>query len=769
MQDRAIQIILTIGGKNLSHKNVKSVQLERNFSDTANKFTITLVDTPELTTTDLELYMNSGYRSLKLSYGDKPDLSNLVSFSGTIWDYQNNFVGNIKELQITGYLNKVYGTDSAGTALYNIDFNSYFNLRENEEKPWNVNYQQYFHEWNYSTWIKANKNMGNAEQDMTVFNSDVIFKTFHNYYTANSLTMPIKGPSGNTINLPIPDSFTQMQMGGGSDEENEDKEISGQDVVDYDDANDPENRLWGKLVWKRAAKYKPDKALDPDDDFEGWLDKIRTQTAYYREKDTNKIRAFSMDSTKEGEGTFYIQMNPKKSFYGAGTFMYNSLGVDISYIVEQLATLEGWSVANIVQTELVPCSDQFKMNNQSALAFINDVLIPNSITPIGNYYSNASGKYITLSKGQSGFVAYWDENNKFHYEPLNLDRATTLNLGLGYNKPNSPVLSFQVNTKGTAFYTQAPQTINAMSIATGQEQSQVVVAASQVLVDYNKVKEFNENIASFFGYTYEQVQKEFEKGSGKAYQVFQDLWSGVTGHLSESSSKSFSFSINDTGYTLGKGNLSAVANAIQKNLVTSLPASGINSSIDSATTLAEARTKIQNFLITASMTLWGDTRINPGCIIQVENYVKSQNNYVSVHPSSGKFLVLKQVDNISNDSYTQQLSLLRSNDSLKDQVDEQKIDWTKSIQAAKGYEKANPAKKSSSSTGATCPFDEKPNTSYTPPGMPSYPPTLNPGNKFTYPPNSLYQNNKTYTPNLPTKSQVDNQTVYDFNKNKTSK
>ena len=67
MDKRQILILLKIGSMDVSNKCIKSVSVDRNFSDVGDKFSIDIVDTPDTQIAyDLELYMSSGYRSIML-------------------------------------------------------------------------------------------------------------------------------------------------------------------------------------------------------------------------------------------------------------------------------------------------------------------------------------------------------------------------------------------------------------------------------------------------------------------------------------------------------------------------------------------------------------------------------------------------------------------------------------------------------------------------------------------------------------------------------
>ena len=46
LNKKAINLLVSIGSLNISNKAVKDFEIERNFSDVSNKFTLTILDTP---------------------------------------------------------------------------------------------------------------------------------------------------------------------------------------------------------------------------------------------------------------------------------------------------------------------------------------------------------------------------------------------------------------------------------------------------------------------------------------------------------------------------------------------------------------------------------------------------------------------------------------------------------------------------------------------------------------------------------------------------
>lgn len=679
LNKKAINLLVSIGSLNISNKAVKDFEIERNFSDVSNKFTLTILDTPQLGLYDLELYMIAGNRSISVSYNDIADKESFVSFKGQIWDYTSSFVGNIKELTVTGYMSRAATYDTSGQALYNIDFNSYYNMRVDTKLEWNVISLYRLHQAYYQEWLSRNEAAyGSDISDYITYTSDVVHSEFREMYNNNSLTVRIYGPGG-YIDLPIPDSFTQAE------EKVVDEETG--DIIYEGDTKDPNNKFWGQLT-DRVCNNKNVTKL--------WYEDVAFSDA--------NLRGFTLGN----ENATYLQMNPEKQYFGAGSFIYNNLGVDPSYIVKQLCKLEGWKYTDtsIVQTELVPCSDAFKMQNQSALQFINDVLIPVSITPLGDYTlkvdKDGDGKKDTYTMDQAvgGFVAWFDSNNVFHYEPLsNLYKYDKRNILLGYNVKNSPVISFQVDTKGTCFYTTNNQVINAISLVTGKEIEEVATSTSQQILEYNKVKGHNEALDEFFGFTYEQIQELYASGSLDTSYTFwagfgadaKVLVDGVPTNIDDLYTTDFNVASDDVKVkfddispisTITVDSVSTTATVIsslvQSRLVTSVPSSGVTNEKTMAAQLADARSQVEKFMITASMSLWGDPRITPASMIKVTNLIKS--SYAELHPTSGDYLVLKQTDTISSDTFTQKLSLIRANANLTANINPQNIDYSVKVQ-----------------------------------------------------------------------------------------
>lgn len=634
---RTLNFVLKIGDLDVHPKAVVSYEMQRNFSDIASPFSITLIDHPSLWLTDLELSMAAGHRDIEFSYSDSGEPGSYQRFSGQIWDYSPVFVGDIKRLVIKGNASRYVSSSISGTVTYNIDWNNYYNVRVHENLPWGALTTTNFRMSKLIEWQKQ-RDVLEGSRDLFL-NSVTLDKSFQYLVESNSKMVKVTGRVG-SIKLPIPDSFTTM--------------------IPYTDDNKPvdmedvDGRFWGKLRKEE-------------------LDGI----VLYRESTSDKIRGFSL---RGGVSDNFIQLNPDKEYFGAGQLVYNSTGVDVSYIVKQLAKLEGWDYKDedIVQTELVPCSDKFKMFNQTAEQFIQDVLIPSAITPVGSYATTDNGKVI-LDRGVSGFVFYFDKNNSVHFKPLSTlvdasSREGLRNIKFGYNIKNSNVLSFQMNTKGTAFYTGKATKASAMEVSTGKKIETLDVTDQSAVLNYVKTRGHNEFIDNFFGYTYDHIKDNYDD-----HEAVHG-WMGLKdARLEQTVRQSHHEKIN--GRNVDRSYQVFSSDIVNKGLVNLYPMSAVDSKLSQVATLQEVNTRIKNATVLASMSLWGIADLSPNLVIEITNMVKSTDSFLpTVHPTSGKYLIQSQEDVFSNNEYIQKLNLIRVE--AVDLVQAQKINWSKRFEAA---------------------------------------------------------------------------------------
>ena len=670
---KAIIIKCTIGGIDISNDSIDSLKVDRNFSDVSNKFSMSLVDSPAVNSlfTDIELYMCSGGRTISFRYGD--DINNLEAFNGTIWDYRVTFVANIKKLEISGYVTPaVFLQDVSGSSYsYNIDWNNYYNLRADDTKIWNALRQldrsnglaKKYADFSKGHIYKEEDNLGFTTYGSYVYRSyngsildpvqtsDVLDSFFHSLFTFNTAFIPVKGPVG-TIKLPVPTSFVTSNstaVSGSDKDAGTEVDFKKQAVYRFYGEKDliykyynynshkwvkvPENKLTGNKVYYICTKKHPDRIV-------GFL-------------------------SQEG---VYIEVNLEKKYAGAGTLLYNTNGVSPSDIIRQLAILEGWKIGNIVDTDTVACGDTFKMHNQTALDFILNNLVPVSILPIG-ITTTTSGEQIVTNSGVGGFHPYF-KDGKFYYEPLSSSyyNDITSSVLLGYNIPNSPVMSFQIDTKGTVFYTVQPIKVTATNIITGKEDEEVSTPSEAQIKEYNKVSGFNEGLASFFGYSYKEALSQGFKVTSAGDKTNITL-EGVTNPYAKGK---------DAGsFTLTSPQLLLNTEYYSEKLVSSLAISSVSSGTEVRGRLEAAKSKIRDYMIKASMTLWGDVRLKPASLIKVINMIKSSDAvYPTEHFSSGVYMIQSQSDEISGSGFVQTLNLLKYTDEFKSGIDEMSnINW----------------------------------------------------------------------------------------------
>lgn len=672
---KSIIIKCTIGGIDISNDSIDNFKIDRNFADVSNPFSMSLIDSPVVNSlfTDIELYMCAGGRSISLRYGD--DLNNLESFSGTIWDYRVTFVGDIKKLEISGYLTpSLFRQNVSGSNyVYNIDWNSYYNLRADNTKMWNVLRQLDRSNGlanKYRTFMnKISDNAFDAELDgmytiygeyegsavdAAVQSSDILDDFFHSLYTFNTTYVTVQGPVG-VINLPVPTSFVSSNS----------TEVVGKDKDSgktYNFEQQAAFRFYGAsdVIYKYYS-YSDHKWHKVSSDKVDSGDRI-----YYifPNFDTNRIIGF-----KSQEGT-YVEVNLGESYAGAGIQLYNSNGVSPSDIVRQLAILEGWEIGNIVDTDTVPCGDTFKMNGKSALQFINENLVPVSILPTGMVKTN-KGTSVVIPAGSGGFNPYF-KDGKFYYEPVSASQLNdiTSNLMLGYNLPNSPVLSFQIDTKGTVFYTVQPIKMSTMNLVTGKDIDSVATTSVGQIDAFNKVSGFNEGLASFFGLSYDEAKSQGFRISTKNATKSTITLIGETNP----------YDTMDQPFTFTNPQLVINSSYYDDKLVSTLASSAVSSNAEVIGSLESAKRSIKDYMLKATMTLWGDIRLKPASLIRVTNMIKSRDKYLpEQHFSSGTYIIQKQTDELSGSGFIQTLNLLKYSQALESSLSAlSEVDWSSS-------------------------------------------------------------------------------------------
>ena len=378
------------------------------------------------------------------------------------------------------------------------------------------------------------------------------------------------------------------------------------------------------------------------------------------------LRGFIINNTDTGDRNLYVQANRKaqKSIFGAAGLVASGIGVNISDIVEKLAILEGWKLRrdnegnaiDIVQTELVPNSDALIMQGQSAMDFIINNLVPRSVTPIGKYYAlnKDTGKmeWTRITQPQGGFYPFFDENGYFHYQPITEGTIKKLNIdNLGYNIPGSPMISFQINTKGTAFYTNNNIDYNPISLVTGMQVDSIELASSAEVDQIEQTRGHNDTFDAWLGLTYNDVENK----------------------VAEDASADSKY---DTALTLAQNALVTPPNSFLMN------SAGYDIT-DIEGNILLAKDKIEKTTIKATLSMWGNTEVAPARSIEVLNMVKGGEGNSATpqrHPSSGEYMILSQQDRISASGFIQNLNLLRYSKDVREGINKYKIDYSQRAQ-----------------------------------------------------------------------------------------
>ena len=372
---------------------------------------------------------------------------------------------------------------------------------------------------------------------------------------------------------------------------------------------------------------------------------------YYWSDKKGRIRAIMFTDNSTNDRKFFIQANPeaKNSVYGTAGIYNSGIGVDITNIVRQLAILEGWKYKDeyLVQTELVPNSEAFVMKNQSAFEFIIENLVPRAVTPIGEY-TDQDGKKILVNTPQSGFYPFFDDDGYFHFQPLVKESIKNLDIpNLGYNIPNSPLLSFQINIKGTAFYTYQKAETSALGIVTGGKMTDSIEIISDQVVNEISKSRHNDTFDAWLGLTYKDVEKYADTSNATS--------------------------------TLNKS-LDLAQNALVTSPQSLLLMSGYENSSDIRAKLLAAKTKIDFSTIKATASMWGDFNVAPARCITITNMLKGgvdNSNYPVKHPSSGSYLIVSMQDKIDKSGFIQNLNLTRFQNDVIRELNSFRIDYTK--------------------------------------------------------------------------------------------
>ena len=212
---------------------------------------------------------------------------------------------------------------------------------------------------------------------------------------------------------------------------------------------------------------------------------------------------------------------------------------------------------------------------------------------------------------------------------------------MGYNIPDSPVISFSVNTKGTAFYNQSNTKISTLTVTTGQEISELNGVQNATGVNVVESSTHNSFLDDWYGGSYVGMENYISSGNSESNY-----------------------------YT----------KCISESLVNNILVSSKEDKASVTADMQKAVDKIKNFTVLGTMQMWGNTKIKPAHYINILNMVKggiNNSDSVQTHPSSGMYLIQSQTDKISDSGFIQELNLIRKTKDLDKLLIQDDIDWDK--------------------------------------------------------------------------------------------
>lgn len=365
---------------NVKRINFLSLEMERIWGDSANKFTLKLLDD---TAYELEAILLGGSRNIYMKYyverEDKSEPDKSKEFSGNIWDYTIDFINNKVVLTITG---------TCGVSVKDI-------------------YDVYSYLWNKVPTLRAEnftehqlRELGSRlfwrdKKDSSY--ADLIFRDAVNENGESSFQVSFSKNDKNQrlwydcdmIYLPVrPSDIIKLMIYGGSLYSKFSPERNTN--IDYDKFaesgfNFGTDNNGNTITYKMARNFETQNGVD-----------TRNGTpAIYQWADTTLVEINDLNLLKAAVSTELMN----------------------EYLMSMAIDPCGWEYGEIVETEPI-CADfsQVKMSNTK---YINEVLINKSIS--------------SISSGQvkANYSLYFDENNKVYYRPNEIKANPTIKATFG--------------------------------------------------------------------------------------------------------------------------------------------------------------------------------------------------------------------------------------------------------------------------------------------------------------------------------------------------
>lgn len=345
----------------------------------------------------------------------------------------------------------------------------------------------------------------------------------------------------------------------------------------------------------------------------------------------NAIQGFEASDTEVKLDNTTVPKSWYRTYYNYCLSAYRSAlplqygGVYISDIVEKLCKIEGWTseVTPTTWTSYEAIQDSLIMDGRDALDYIVNVLAP-------------------LATSESGYTGYIVklENNHLTFQPAIPDRLGTLEIKMGHNIPDSPVLSFTCKTRGTFIMYGISEEVSTVTNYSNE---------SAVLQTYTKSESFIES--KFASKSTTQGSNWFSKGLFSYYGFLNNL---------EGYNSFFTTFYGDDFY-YGSDSNTIVKNQVNASLSTSLIRSTPYSSLGdlSGAQVLNDLSRFEETSIKAEINIIGDNRIIPNSYIEVINMTRRGRHY-----TSGIYWINKITDSFSKGTWTQKLECNRYNSNV---------------------------------------------------------------------------------------------------------
>lgn len=341
-------------------------------------------------------------------------------------------------------------------------------------------------------------------------------------------------------------------------------------------------------------------------------------------------------------------------------------GVYISDIVEKLCKIEGWQgkITPTTWTSYEAIQDSLVMDGRNALDYIVNVLAP-------------------LATSESGYTGYIVRlhDKELTFQPAIPDKLGTLEIRMGYNIPDSPVLSFSCKTRGTFIMHGVAEEVSTVTSYSNE---------SAVLQTYTKAESFIES--KFASKSTTQGSNWFSKGLFSYYGFLNNL-EGYNSFFTTFYNEGFYYGdplfVKNYKEAAKKGALTgALTGLITGGLYGAIIGAGIGATSATAKEFADSYdsvvvnaslstslirdtpysslgnlsgTQVLNDLsrfeetsIKAEINIIGDNRIIPNSYIEVINMTKRGRHY-----TSGIYWINKITDSFSKGTWTQKLECNR--------------------------------------------------------------------------------------------------------------